>query len=203
MNSDVVGNILAYLGQGGIVMIPLIVCSFAMWALILDRMFFFSRLERKDIALHALVRILDRDPASKCLVPAGAEGPRAHLARHVLALRTNDYQVNKRIVDECCMSMVHGLERYLAAIAVFAAVAPLFGLLGTVTGMITTFDVITLFGTGNAKAMAGGISEALVTTQSGLVVAIPGFFMSALLFRRSHAAKNRLEEAAIILKRRL
>jgi biopolymer transport protein ExbB len=203
MNSDMVGNILAYLGQGGIVMIPLILCSFAMWALILDRIFFFSRLERKDIALHALVRLLDRDPASKCLVPAGATGPRAHLARHVLAHRTNDKQVNKRIVDQCCMAMVPGFERYLAAIAVFAAVAPLFGLLGTVTGMITTFDVITLFGTGNAKAMAGGISEALVTTQSGLVVAIPGFFMSALLFRRSHAAKNRLEEAAIILKRRL
>jgi biopolymer transport protein ExbB len=203
MISDVAGNILAYLGQGGVVMIPLIVCSFAMWALILDRLFFFARLERKDIALHALVRILDRDPASRCLVPADAAGPRAHLARHVLAHRTDDCRVNKRIVDQCCMAMVPGFERYLAAIAVFAAVAPLFGLLGTVTGMITTFDVITLFGTGNAKAMAGGISEALVTTQSGLVVAIPGFFMSALLFRRSHAAKNRLEEAAIILKRRL
>ncbi|WP_321494030.1 MotA/TolQ/ExbB proton channel family protein [uncultured Desulfobacter sp.] len=203
MNSHLFADIIAYLSQGGTVMIPLILCSFAMWTLILERMLFFSRLERKDIALHALVRILDKDPASKCLLPAGAKGPRTNLVSHVLAHRSDDHQVNKRVVDQCCMAMIPGFERHLAAIAVFAAVAPLFGLLGTVTGMITTFDVITLFGTGNAKAMAGGISEALVTTQSGLVVSIPGFFMSALLFRRSHGAKNRLEEAAIILKRRL
>ncbi len=203
MLTDLVSDTLAYLGQGGTVMVPLILCSFMMWTLILERILFFFRLEQKDIALHALVRVLDRDPASRCLVPSQARGPRAHMVRYLLERRTHDAFLDKRLVDQCVMSMTPGLERYLAAIAVLAAVAPLFGLLGTVTGMITTFDVITLFGTGNAKAMAGGISEALVTTQSGLVVSIPGFFMSALLFRRSAAVKNRLEEAAMILKRRL
>ena len=201
--ADLIGDIYAYLSQGGAVMIPLMACSFVMWTLILDRLLFFTRLERKDIELHALVRILDPDPSAKCLLPAGARGPRVHLVRHLMANRTHDPTVDKRIVDQCVMAMTPGLERYLAAIAVLAAVSPLFGLLGTVTGMITTFDVITLFGTGNAKAMAGGISEALVTTQSGLVVSIPGFFMSALLFRWSAAAKNRLAEATMILKRRL
>lgn len=203
MMTDLAGDIFAYLSQGGAVMIPLMACAFVMWTLILDRVLFFSRLERKDIELHALVRILDPAPSATSLLPPGARGPRAHLVRHLLANRTQDPSVNKRIVDQCTMAMTPGLERYLHAIAVLAAVAPLFGLLGTVTGMITTFDVITLFGTGNAKAMAGGISEALVTTQSGLVVSIPGFFMSALLFRQSAAAKNRLSEAAMILKRRL
>ena len=203
MLTDVASDTLAYLGQGGTVMVPLILCSFVMWMLILDRVFFFFRLEQKDIALHALVRILDTDPAAKCLVPENARGPRAHMVRYLLARRTNNPFLDKRLVDQCVMTMAPSFDRYLAAIAVLAAVAPLFGLLGTVTGMITTFDVITLFGTGNAKAMAGGISEALVTTQSGLVVSIPGFFMSALLFRRSAAARNRLEEAAMILKRRL
>ncbi|MEH0021030.1 MAG: MotA/TolQ/ExbB proton channel family protein [Desulfobacter sp.] len=203
MMTDLAGDIFAYLSQGGTVMVPLMACAFVMWTLILDRILFFSRLERKDIELHALVRILDPAHSGKSPLPPGARGPRAHLVRHLLANRTQDSSVNKRIVDQCIMAMTPGLERYLHAIAVLAAVAPLFGLLGTVTGMITTFDVITLFGTGNAKAMAGGISEALVTTQSGLVVSIPGFFMSALLFRQSAAAKNRLSEAAMILKRRL
>jgi biopolymer transport protein ExbB len=203
MLADLTGDTLAYLSQGGNVMTPLILCSLVMWTLILDRLLFFFRLERNDIALHALVIILDPDPASRCLVPKDAEGPRAHLVRHLLARRTHQPFLDRRILYQCVMSMMPAFDRYLSVIAVLATVAPLFGLLGTVTGMITTFDVITLFGTGNAKAMAGGISEALVTTQSGLVVSIPGFFMSALLFRKSLAAKNRLEEAAYILKRRL
>jgi biopolymer transport protein ExbB len=203
MLANLAGDTLAYLSQGGDVMVPLILCSLVMWTLILDRLLFFSRLERNDIALHALVRILDPNPASRCLVPKDAEGPRAHLVRHLLARRTHKPFLDRRIVDQCVMSMTPALDRYLSVIGVLAAVAPLFGLLGTVTGMITTFDVITLFGTGNAKAMAGGISEALVTTQSGLVISIPGFFMSTLLFRKSLAVRNRLEEAAYILKRRL
>jgi biopolymer transport protein ExbB len=66
------------------------------------------------------------------------------------------------------------MTRSLAVIGVLAAMAPLMGLLGTVTGMITTFDILAIFGTGNVKAMAGGISESLITTQTGLIVAIPG-----------------------------
>ena len=65
------------------------------------------------------------------------------------------------------------LEHFLSTIGVLAAVAPLLGLLGTVTGMINTFHMITLFGSGNTGLMAGGISEALITTAAGLVIAIP------------------------------
>ena len=70
---------------------------------------------------------------------------------------------------------------------------PLLGLLGTVTGMITTFDVISEFGTGNARALASGISEALVTTQSGLVVAVPGLLIGGFLFQRAQKIKGRME----------
>lgn len=185
-----------YLSQGGTVMVPLMACSCIMWTLILDRVIFFARLEKKDIEFHTLVRILEKQT-----LPQKAGGIRAHLVRHLMANRTHDPMVDKRILDQCAMSMRPALERHLAAIAVLAAVSPLFGLLGTVTGMISTFDVITLFGTGNAKAMAGGISEALVTTQSGLVVSIPGFFMSVLLYKESARAKSRLSEAVIRLKR--
>ncbi|WP_300675074.1 MotA/TolQ/ExbB proton channel family protein, partial [Desulfoluna sp.] len=80
-------------------------------------------------------------------------------------------------------------------------VAPLLGLLGTVSGMITTFDVIALFGTGNARAMAGGISESLITTQSGLSVAIPGMFMGVLLTRRSRRLAAKLDETISTIQR--
>lgn len=93
------------------------------------------------------------------------------------------------------------LKKHLSLIAVLAGIAPLLGLLGTVNGMIETFNVISLFGTGNAKAMAGGISVAMVTTQSGLLVAIPGMLFSAMLFRRARRIENRIDEKTIILQR--
>lgn len=87
----------------------------------------------------------------------------------------------------------------LAIIKLLAAVAPLLGLLGTVTGMIATFSAITLFGTGDPKLMAGGISQALVTTVEGLVVAIPLLFAFTLLSTKAKSIKSRLNEAALDL----
>jgi biopolymer transport protein ExbB len=86
------------------------------------------------------------------------------------------------------------VEGYLWLIKVVSAVAPLMGLLGTVTGMINTFQIITLFGTGDPKMMASGISEALVTTMLGLVVAIPLVLMHSLLSSLARGVTNVLEE---------
>jgi biopolymer transport protein ExbB len=77
------------------------------------------------------------------------------------------------------------------------------GLLGTVTGMIATFDVLSVFGTGNAKAMAGGISEALITTQTGLLVAIPGLYMKGFLDRRADNLIQRVQTVGYYLRRHL
>ena len=82
-----------------------------------------------------------------------------------------------------------------------AAIAPLLGLLGTVTGMISTFDVMAVSGTGNAKAMAGGISEALITTQTGLLVAIPGLCMKDFLARRARNLQQQVSAAGFFLRR--
>ncbi|MFK5951875.1 MAG: MotA/TolQ/ExbB proton channel family protein [Desulfobacterium sp.] len=195
---DFIHDLYRYLSQGGLVMIPLILCSLTMWTLILDRMFYFYAIERRDIELHRVTAVLKEER-----VPMNRNGLKTHLLHHFLKHRTGDPFVDKRILDECAMSMAPKLTNFLSVIAILAAVSPLFGLLGTVTGMITTFDVITLFGTGNPRAMAGGISEALVTTQSGLMVSIPGLFMSVLLFRRSARAQAHLKEAIMILKRSL
>jgi len=89
------------------------------------------------------------------------------------------------------------IERFDTAILVSAAVAPLLGLLGTVTGMISTFDVITVFGTGDPKLLSGGISEALITTQLGLSVAIPALLGGNLLSGWAERIRSGMERAAL------
>jgi biopolymer transport protein ExbB len=99
-------------------------------------------------------------------------------------------------LDEAVMRELPPLERALTTIRVISVVAPLLGLLGTVTGMIKTFQVITLFGTGDPKMMAAGIAEALVTTMLGLIVAIPLTFLHSLVSDRSKAVTEVLDEQA-------
>jgi len=89
------------------------------------------------------------------------------------------------------------LERFLAFLAITAAAAPLLGLLGTVTGMIETFQLITVFGTGDAKSLSSGISEALVTTAMGLCVAIPTLILHGALSRLAKRKLGLLEEISV------
>lgn len=89
------------------------------------------------------------------------------------------------------------LERFLPFIALTAAAAPLLGLLGTVTGMIKTFNLITLFGSGDAKSLSSGISEALVTTELGLIVAIPALILHGLLSRMARQKLEAMEQTAV------
>lgn len=89
------------------------------------------------------------------------------------------------------------LEKFLPFIAITAAAAPLLGLLGTVTGMIKTFNLITIFGTGDAKSLSSGISEALVTTELGLVVAIPSLILHGMLSRMAKEKISSLEQIAV------
>jgi len=107
---------------------------------------------------------------------------------------------NDHVEDIISESILHEntyLDRFGSIILVFAAVAPLMGLLGTVTGMISTFDVITEFGTGDPKMLSGGISEALVTTELGLIVAIPALFIGNLLSNWAENIKRDMEQAAL------
>ncbi len=99
-------------------------------------------------------------------------------------------------LDEAVLRETPRLERGITTIRVLSVIAPLLGLLGTVTGMIRTFQMITLFGTGDPKLMAGGISEALVTTMLGLIVAIPLTFLASLLRDRAKELTEILEERA-------
>ena len=101
------------------------------------------------------------------------------------------------IVSEAILHESTHLNRFGAFILVIAAVAPLLGLLGTVTGMISTFDVITEFGTGDPKLLSGGISIALVTTELGLIVAIPMLLMGNLLSGWAEGIKDNMEKTTL------
>ena len=104
--------------------------------------------------------------------------------------RAQNRETMMKSMEAAGIQVVHDLERYLSTLGTVAAIAPLLGLLGTVIGMIKVFSAIQLVGVGHASALAGGISEALITTATGLAVAIPALFCHRFLIRR-------IEELAI------
>jgi biopolymer transport protein ExbB len=118
------------------------------------------------------------------------------LSATVLGLQHEPAKVEDT-VSESVLNEQPRLERFRSAISVFAAVAPLLGLLGTVTGMIATFDVITIHGTGDPKLLSGGISEALITTELGLTVAIPALLIGNLLSSWADRITSGLEVSAL------
>ncbi len=174
---DLFWQTLDYLSQGGWIMLPLVAVSVAMWIMIVDRLGEFRRLSRGVLGRQLADDFRDRFSGNPAL--------------------------DREILQEVALGLRRGLDRRLALIGVLAAIAPLLGLLGTVLGMIETFDVIAMFGTGNARAMAGGISVALITTQTGLLVAIPGLLMSNRLGRMSRHLKTSLDETVANLSRNL
>jgi biopolymer transport protein ExbB len=129
------------------------------------------------------------------------------LGRVLAAAQKNgvqDTETYELLLDEAITKEIPQLEKGQSMIKLLAAVAPLLGLLGTVTGMIATFQSISLFGTGDPKLMASGISQALVTTMLGLVVAIPLLFLHSLVASRSRTLVQILDEqSAGLLSKRL
>lgn len=190
----------AYVDAGGIAMGPLVVVSLVMWLLIVERALFFRRLHRKNMPLG---KALDHIRGNRLPDPNVYRGVISLLVARFLKHRSNERLLDRFILDEMVLTINRSLNDHLALIGALAAVAPLLGLLGTVTGMIGTFDILSIFGTGNAKGMAGGISEALISTQTGLLVAIPGVYMKGFLERRARNLKQRVARAGYYLRRQI
>ncbi len=108
-------------------------------------------------------------------------------------------QIMKESIEEVASHEIHEMERYLNALGTVAAVAPLMGLLGTVFGMIQVFSEIMAQGTGQANLLAGGISEALITTAAGLIIGIPALVAHRMLQRRVDEIVVFMEQEAIKL----
>jgi biopolymer transport protein ExbB len=125
------------------------------------------------------------------------KGSTARVIKATLRNIDKDRDHIEDIVTENILNESSNIDRFGNFVLVLAAVAPLLGLLGTVTGMIATFDIITEFGTGDPKLLSGGISEALVTTMLGLVVAIPLLLLGNLLSGWAQNIKDSMEQAAL------
>ncbi len=189
-----------YIYAGGFVMVPLLILCIVMWWLIVNRLFFFRRMYRKNMSPKDALRHIQ----DKCMPDNGIyKDATSLLVAEYLLNRGTNRKTNGYILEESVLKISRRITAYLALIGVLAAVAPLLGLLGTVTGMMETFDVLAVFGTGNAKAMASGISEALITTQTGLLIAIPGLYMKGFLDRRSRSLEQYMETVGYFLKRNL
>lgn len=125
------------------------------------------------------------------------KGSIARVVKSILRNIKHDREHLEDIITESILNESAALDRFGSFILVIAAVAPLLGLLGTVSGMISTFDVITEFGTGDPKLLAGGISVALVTTMLGLIIAIPLLLIGNLLSGWSQNIKDAMERNAL------
>lgn len=153
--------------------------------IVIERMIKLSRISNK---MNKQLKDMDH---------ASSDNP---LGRMMLAyyenIHLNDLDVLGKKLDEVIFKDLAELRKGLSTIKVMAAIAPLMGLLGTVTGMIGTFQAITLFGTGDPKLMAGGISQALITTVQGLIVAIPLLLSSNMLSSRAQQLGKVIGEQA-------
>lgn len=186
---------------GGWVMFPIILCSILAAAIIIERLWTLkpARVVPRDLA-RRVWDLVSRDqltPASLQELRAGS--PLGQILAAGLANRHLDRGVMKEGIEDTGRHVVHELERYLNTLGTIAAISPLLGLLGTVTGMIRTFSALTVGGVGDPAALAGGISEALITTAAGLMVAIPALIAYRYLRGRVDALVVQMEQEAIAL----
>ncbi|MBN1696338.1 MAG: MotA/TolQ/ExbB proton channel family protein [Spirochaetales bacterium] len=192
-------TILDTIKGGGIIGLTIIVIGCAAFFLIIVRTFLLFQTGRSNTAILGKL-MNDVENGSMIGALAYAEKLPGAIGR-VLADTLGgiiEKCVNiEDIVSESILNEQKRLTAFRSAITVFAAVAPLLGLLGTVTGMISTFEVITQFGTGDPKLLSGGISEALITTEFGLMVAIPVLLFGNLLTSRADRITTILEVTAL------
>jgi biopolymer transport protein ExbB len=186
---------------GGIVMVPIILCSVLALAIALERTWTLreQRVVPAELADKVWQWVENRALSDKQIVALQQHSPLGRVLAAGLANRHRDRAVMLGAIEDAGRHVVHDLERYLNALGTIAAISPLLGLLGTVTGMMRTFKAITLAGVGNPAAMAGGISEALITTAAGLLVAIPALVAYRYLRGRVDALVIQMEKESIKL----
>lgn len=146
-------------------------------------------------AILSALRSGEREKASR--LAQGQAHPAGAVMGKLIHVSENSTNLVEETLYEQLMSVQAKAGTLLPVIAITAATAPLLGLLGTVSGMISTFNLITLFGSGDPKPLAGGISEALITTLFGLVVAIPALVLHAFLSRRAQSITQTTERLGL------
>ncbi len=187
--------------NGGWLMLPIIFCSVGAMTIIVER---FWTLQRKKILPSDLVPyvwklIKEKKLDTPTLRRIKLSSPLGAVLASGLLNRHHGREMMKESIEECGRQVVHELERFLNTLGTIASITPLLGLLGTVVGMIKVFSAIMLNGVGDASVLAGGISEALITTAAGLTVAIPSLIFYRYFERLVDEYVLRMEEEALKL----
>jgi biopolymer transport protein ExbB len=193
--------VLEIVGAGGWLMLPIILCSIVAIAIIIERFWTLSatRITPKYVLAQVWTWLKNNQLDSEKLRELRLSSPLGQILAAGLLSSRYGRQVMVDSIEQAAAQVVHDMERYLNTLGIIAAITPLLGLLGTVIGMIRVFSEIMLQGTGNANALAGGISEALITTAAGLTVAIPTYIFHRFFTRKVDSLVLNLEQESIKL----
>lgn len=188
--------------KGGPVVWPILVLALLAAMIIVERFIFLLRKNINAAVFMANLKkrmaIQDWDGCKELFATHGKK-PLARALSAGMEFRTRKRTDMENALQEAILREIPPLERFLSTLGMLAAIAPLMGLLGTVTGMINTFHIITFYGTSDPRMMSGGISEALVTTMLGLCIAIPIMLCHTLLSRWVENIIATMEEKAVAM----
>lgn len=181
---------------GGWLMLPIIACSILAAAIMLERLWTLQpkRVAPTDLTSQIWQRVKQDRLDSRRIQTLHQSSPLGQILAAGLEKRYAAHDTIKETIEDKGRHVVHELERYLNWLGTIAAISPLLGLLGTVIGMVKVFAAITVNGVGNPAVLAGGISEALVTTAAGLCVAIPSLIGYRYLRGRVDSLVVRMEK---------
>jgi biopolymer transport protein ExbB len=189
-------QILDFLAKGGMIMVPLFLCSIAALAVIIEKSL---ALRRRNVIIPEVVSVLEnvKEPGDFGLAVSICEkhhGPFANIVRASLENHGLPREELKETLQDQGRQEVHQLEKGLGVLETVAGVAPLLGLLGTVLGILKVFEVISVMGVGQAAALAGGIAEALITTIAGLFIGIPALVAYNYFAKKAEALVLEIEK---------
>lgn len=186
---------------GGWLMLPIVGCSVAVIAISIERYWTLNtdKIVPKTQLGQVWSWIQNNQMDSEKLKQLRRSSQLGRILAAGLSNSKQGREVMKDSIAEAANQVIHEMERFLGALGTIAAIAPLLGLLGTVFGMIKVFTSLNLEGAGNAAALAGGISEALITTAAGLCVAIPAMILHRFFVRRVDTLVVTMEQEAIKL----
>lgn len=186
---------------GGWLMIPILLCSILALAIIGERFWALRRGRVLPPQVPATVRrwAQQKELDQKHIELLRRNSPLGRVLAAALDNRDRARDVVKEAVQDTGRHVVYDLEKFLNTLGTIAGISPLLGLLGTVIGMIKVFSAIMVHGVGDASRLAGGISEALITTAAGLTIAIPTFFFYRYFRGKVRAYVVSMEQQALSL----
>lgn len=186
---------------GGWLMIPIIACSIIALAICFERLWTLQpgKIAPQGLLADVWTQVKQHQITADKLTEIKMSSPLGQIIVAGLNNSSHGREIMKESIQEAAGQVVHELERFLSPLGTIAAVTPLLGLLGTVIGMIKVFTEIMIQGTGNASVLAGGISEALITTAAGLTIAIPALIFHRFFQRRIDTLVVTMEQETVKL----